>query len=98
MCRACNTKRCKKYRKTGKGRERIYEAVYKSIKKLSDRQNARRKLRYHLKKGFILKPDYCERCGLETKLEAHHQDYSLALDVIWLCKNCHCEADKVKCK
>lgn len=34
-------------------------------------------------------------CG-ETKVEAHHEDYSKPLDVIWLCKKHHIEADNLR--
>lgn len=30
----------------------------------------------------------CLKCGNE-KSEAHHEDYSKPLEVIWLCKSCH---------
>lgn len=32
-------------------------------------------------------------CG-STKVEAHHEDYSKPLEVIWLCKKHHGQADK----
>lgn len=31
----------------------------------------------------------CFFCGSEERLEAHHHDYALPLDVYWLCKTCH---------
>lgn len=34
----------------------------------------------------------CEKCGA-TKTEAHHDDYSKPLEVRWLCKTHHAEAD-----
>ena len=30
----------------------------------------------------------CEMCG-DKKSQAHHEDYSKPLDVIWLCRSCH---------
>ena len=35
----------------------------------------------------------CVVCG-ETKSEGHHEDYSKPLDVIWLCRKHHKEADR----
>ena len=42
-----------------------------------------------LKRGEILKPSMCEKCGHEGYIEGHHTDYSKPLDVMWLCKACH---------
>jgi len=33
----------------------------------------------------------CERCGYAVGVQAHHEDYSKPLDVIWLCTRCHGE-------
>ena len=30
----------------------------------------------------------CSQCGTQ-KTDAHHEDYSKPLDVIWLCRKCH---------
>lgn len=42
-----------------------------------------------VKRGSIVKPAGCMRCGVETRLDAHHTDYSKPLDVLWLCRGCH---------
>ena len=36
---------------------------------------------------LVRKP--CEKCRSTTMVEAHHDDYSKALDVRWLCHVCH---------
>lgn len=42
---------------------------------------------YHLSKGHIQRQP-CVDCGT-AKSQAHHHDYSKALDVTWLCAACH---------
>lgn len=35
-----------------------------------------------------LKRKSCEKCGA-AKAEAHHENYEVPLDVIWVCRECH---------
>jgi hypothetical protein len=43
-----------------------------------------------LKKGKLIKPDICFKCGNKNNpIEAHHENYGNPLEVIWLCKSCH---------
>ena len=40
--------------------------------------------------GKLQKPAHCERCPGRTRfLNAHHEDYSKPLQVVWLCRSCH---------
>ena len=41
-------------------------------------------------------PEACQMCGLTKRLERHHPDYDLPLLIVWLCKPCHCVADKTR--
>lgn len=55
---------------------------------------ARKKVYTNIRNGK-LKRLHCEVCG-NIKSEAHHEDYSKPLEVIWLCKEHHIEADRKK--
>lgn len=49
--------------------------------------------------GVLKKPDHCQGCGRsasETRIGAHHYDYTKPLDVIWVCAACHRPLDKVR--
>jgi hypothetical protein len=37
----------------------------------------------------LVTPLYCERCGKQCRLDAHHEDYRRPLEVKWLCVACH---------
>lgn len=70
----------------------------KEIAKLASRKRrakkcpklrARQKLYYAIRRGYVIRPASCDRCGIACKPEAHHHDYSNPLDVVWLCRECH---------
>jgi hypothetical protein len=42
-----------------------------------------------LAKGKLIRPERCQLCWEPSRIEAHHQDYSKVLDVVWLCHSCH---------
>ena len=46
-----------------------------------------------LKRGELVRPEQCQRCGVHCKAEGAHLDYGKPLDVEWLCRNCHRELD-----
>lgn len=47
-----------------------------------------------IRRGDLIRPDTCERCGRTGRIEAAHHDYSLPLDVRWLCQSCHTRWDR----
>lgn len=57
--------------------------------KFPEKHKARYKLRAAVKYGKVLKSS-CEVCG-NSKVEAHHNDYSKPLEVVWLCKRHHAD-------
>jgi hypothetical protein len=40
-------------------------------------------------RGKLVEPKCCADCGEAAKLDAHHEDYSKPLDVVWICRTCH---------
>ena len=45
-----------------------------------------------IRDGRLAKPSQCNGCGHSfplPKIQAHHEDYSKPLVVIWLCHRCH---------
>lgn len=75
-----------------------HKAMVKPVKKIRKThtfaRSAQSLLAYHVKAGNIARPYYCEECGLKSKIEGAHKDYSRPLDVRWLCRSCHVKWDK----
>lgn len=50
---------------------------------------AEQALSYAIKTRKIRKGTVCKRCNTLKRIQAHHEDYSKPLEVIWLCVRCH---------
>jgi len=42
-----------------------------------------------IKEKRIIRVKKCVECGSDIQVEAHHEDYSKPLEVLWLCRKCH---------
>jgi len=58
-----------------------------------EREAARRAVAIAVRAGRLVRGP-CERCGMTTKVEGHHDDYSRPLDVRWLCSTHHDEVHR----
>lgn len=58
-------------------------------------RSAQSLLRYHVQAGHIQRPQACEQCGRQGRIEAAHYDYNEPLRVRWLCRPCHVRWDKL---
>jgi hypothetical protein len=82
-------------------RERFPEEYKKRVRSFYERnwermrvvRNSIQRVQYALKKGWLVRPEQCEKCGRNCKPEAAHHDYSKPLEVRWLCRSCHCKWD-----
>ena len=52
--------------------------------------NCRSYVHVYIKGGKIIKQP-CSVCNSTENVEAHHEDYSKPLDIIWLCRTHHLE-------
>ena len=60
-----------------------------------EKVTARAMVREQVRRGNLIKPDTCERCGVVGEsIEASHTDYSKPLDIEWLCRPCHRRKDQ----
>lgn len=73
----------RKYNNSAKGKK--VKAAYQ--KRNLHKAKAHVKVYEALKKGLLVKK-YCYFCEREPT-EAHHEDYTKPLDVIWMCRRCH---------
>lgn len=51
--------------------------------------SARKAVSNAVKKGILIRPNNCTRCGSMCKPRGHHENYDKPLVVIWLCARCH---------
>ena len=65
---------------------------YKKLQKerYPERIKAREMVHNAVKSGRLGVSTLCDDCGeVALSIEAHHEDYSQPLKVVWLCKKCH---------
>jgi hypothetical protein len=73
----------------------LFKITYAQVLDHKRKMQARKLVTKAVLNGDINPFSRCQICEKEKKTEAHHVDYGLPLEVIWLCKQCH---GKVHCK
>lgn len=71
---------------------KVLASRIKTCMKNPTHYNANKVVEQAIIAGEITRPDRCSICGCssdEHRIEAHHEDYSKPLDVIWCCTPCH---------
>ncbi len=54
------------------------------------KHRARRKVADSVRRGKLLRPAVCSKCGESNlRIDAHHADYGKPLEITWLCTRCH---------
>lgn len=75
-------------------KEELAEKQKRSRINYPEKMQAQSKVNYLIHIGEWTKPTACEVCGKEGRVEAHHDDYSKPLEVVWCCKSCHWKLDE----
>lgn len=82
------TKRSVEFRKNNPDKIKRYLKEQKD--KNPEKFKAGHILRNAVFRKKIVKPNTCEKCMMQKdRIEAHHEDYSKPLEVVWLCVSCH---------
>lgn len=102
ICKKCvkDRQRVRSKTQNGKDSEKKRNKKPERAKKIAERSKkwrednpekalAHSRLWHAIQDGKIVRKTKCEECGSTEKIHAHHEDYSKALDVIWLCVPCH---------
>ena len=89
--------RHKRYQATEAGKAAMRKARAKWMNEKPEARAAHVILGNAVRDGRVVKPTVCTNCGCKPKrrnMHAHHEDYALPLDVIWICSTCHYETHK----
>lgn len=60
------------------------------------KEKARSAVAAAVRRGHLIRPDFCESCLTRCDVQAHHDDYAKHLVVDWLCLACHRIADSMR--
>lgn len=69
--------------------DRIAKRAVIKRRQTPEKHQARTAVSRAIGAGILIRPDACERCHSAVTVEAHHEDYTRVLDVVWLCQRCH---------
>lgn len=79
-----------RYRQTEAGKASLNKSRKKWLDANQDKRAAHVILGNAVQSGRIKKPIRCSRCKeFGVRLHGHHDDYTLPLEVRWLCSRCH---------
>jgi len=57
-------------------------------KRYPERQIAKRVIERAIRRGDLIRQP-CIICGITENVHAYHEDYSMPMRIIWLCRKCH---------
>lgn len=74
---------------------RVFQTRLKTYQKKPSKSSFYRLVHAAVAAGVITRPGKCQICGNDKdRIEAHHEDYSKPLEIIWCCPKCHDRLDR----
>jgi hypothetical protein len=86
--------RHQRYAKTKEGKYSSTKSRVKWLTQNPDKRAAHVILGNAVRGGRVEKPKNCSICGSAGRIDGHHHDYTMPLDVTWLCRQCHVNEHK----
>lgn len=65
-----------------------YSRCVEYRRRYPERRRAHQAVSEAVKRGELIRPDTCSKCGKKRKIIGHHNDYDNPLDILWLCISC----------
>ena len=84
----------KAYQKPEAGKASCAKSKKKWLAANADKRAAHIILGNAVRGGRIEKPDNCPICWATVRINGHHDDYTLPLEVRWCCSKCHRDIHK----
>jgi hypothetical protein len=84
----------KEYASTEEGRESGNRAKKRWAKNNREKAKATWTVNNAIRDGKLERGAECSVCHSTKNVEAHHEDYSKPLEIVWLCKKHHWDADE----
>ncbi|MEE8143243.1 MAG: hypothetical protein V3T77_09090, partial [Planctomycetota bacterium] len=79
----------RRYCRSDKGRLAALANTRKYYKRHPKKVEAWNTFKVAIRSGSVVRPNTCEKCGVECRPEGHHPDYSRPLEVVFVCRRCH---------
>ncbi len=88
-CRDCHRERQRAKRQTLEEKVKRVLLARKWKRENRIKERAHKAVYKAIREGVLTKPTSYINCASTVKIEGHHDDYGLPLDVRWLCQVCH---------
>jgi hypothetical protein len=81
--------RLKEYRKENAAKLKAYRKSVRHSEAGILKYQVQRALYRAVRRGTVIRPKKCSKCGVRCKPQGHHEDYTKRFEVVWLCASCH---------